>query len=225
VDVVVSLDGTRAVVQFGAALGGGMVELATRAVGHVFMENATAALVAAMALGAPALDAAAAIAAVEPPAGRFELVLRLPQVVVDYAHTPDALKRTIATARQLTQGKVIVVFGAGGNRDRAKRPTMGAACAEADRVILTSDNPRDESPASIAAAIRQAVPGHVALSCELDRERAIRQALREAVAEDIVIIAGKGHETTQTVGTSERHFSDKDEVLRASIELGIGRMK
>jgi UDP-N-acetylmuramoyl-L-alanyl-D-glutamate--2,6-diaminopimelate ligase len=222
-DVAVSLDGTRGVVQFGAALGGGRLVLATRAIGHIFAENALAALVAAIAVGAPAADAAAAIAAADPPPGRFELVLRSPEVVVDYAHTPDALERTIATARAVARGKVFVLFGAGGNRDRTKRPAMGASCAGADRVILTSDNPRNESAESIASAIREAVPRHVAVSWELDRERAIRQALREAAAEDIVVIAGKGHETTQTIGASERHFSDQEVVRRAALELGVGR--
>jgi UDP-N-acetylmuramoyl-L-alanyl-D-glutamate--2,6-diaminopimelate ligase len=209
-DVAVSIDGTRSRIALGSALGGGEIELVTRAIGHIFIENALAALVAALALGASRAEAAAAIAEAEPPPGRFEVVARNPDIVVDYAHTPDALARTIDTARALTRGKVSVVFGAGGNRDRAKRPTMGAACTGADRVILTSDNPRSEDPRTIASAIAEAVPRHVHLSVELDRARAIRQAVCDAGSEDIVIIAGKGHETTQELGPQQLHFSDRD---------------
>jgi UDP-N-acetylmuramoyl-L-alanyl-D-glutamate--2,6-diaminopimelate ligase len=217
-DVAVGIEGTRSRIVFGPALGGGELELVTRAVGQIFAENALAALVTALALGAPGNEAAAAIAAAAPPPGRFEVVARHPDVVVDYAHTPDALARTIDTARALTRGKLTVVFGAGGNRDRAKRPTMGAACAGADRVILTSDNPRSEDPETIARAIGEAVPRHVHLSVELDRARAIHQAVREASVEDIVIIAGKGHETTQELGSRLLYFSDRETALRAALE-------
>jgi UDP-N-acetylmuramoyl-L-alanyl-D-glutamate--2,6-diaminopimelate ligase len=217
-DVALGIEGTRSRIALGDTLGGGEIELVTRAIGHIFAENALAAFVAALALGAPRAEAAAAIAAAPSPPGRFEVVARHPDVVVDYAHTPDALARTIDTARALTRGKLIVVFGAGGNRDRAKRPTMGAACAGADRVILTSDNPRSEDPAAIAGAIGEAVPRHVLLSVELDRARAIRQAVGDASVEDIVIIAGKGHETTQELGSRLLHFSDRDTARRAALE-------
>jgi UDP-N-acetylmuramoyl-L-alanyl-D-glutamate--2,6-diaminopimelate ligase len=217
-EVSLGLDGTRCRITLGAALGGGELELATRAIGHIFAENALAALVAALALGAPRHEAAAAIAAAVPPPGRFEVVSRHPDVVVDYAHTPDALARTIDTARALTRGKITVVFGAGGNRDRAKRPWMGAACAGADRVILTNDNPRSEDPEAIASAIREGVPRHVVLSVELDRGRAIQQAVRDAGREDIVLITGKGHESTQELGARLLPFSDRETALRAALE-------
>jgi UDP-N-acetylmuramoyl-L-alanyl-D-glutamate--2,6-diaminopimelate ligase len=222
-DVRLGLDGTRSRITLGAALGGGELELVTRAIGHIFAENALAAFVTALALGASRNEAAAAIAASAPPPGRFEVVARYPDVVVDYAHTPDALARTIDTARALTRGKIIVVFGAGGNRDRAKRPTMGAACAGADRVILTSDNPRSEDPETIARAIGEAVPRHVHLSMDLDRARAIRQAVRDASDEDIVLIAGKGHETTQELGARVVHFSDREAARRAALERNAAR--
>lgn len=219
-DVTVSNEGTRGRIALGAALGGGEIDLVTRAIGPIFLENALAALVTALALGASRVAAAAAIAATEPPPGRFELVSRHPDVVVDYAHTPDALARTIDTARALTRGKIIVVFGAGGNRDRAKRPSMGAACAGADRVILTSDNPRSEDPRAIASAIEEAIPRQVQRSVELDRARAIRQAVADASTEDIVIIAGKGHESSQQLGAQQLNFSDREMARRAAIERG-----
>lgn len=217
-DMTIGIDGTRSRIVLGPALGGGELELVTRAVGHVFAENALAALVTALALGASRADAAAAIAAAAPPPGRFEVVARHCDVVIDYAHTPDALARTIVTARALTHGKVIVVFGAGGIRDRAKRPAMGAACSGADRVILTSDNPRSEDPAAIASAIAEGVPRHVDRCVELDRAQAIRRAVLDASVEDIVIIAGKGHEKTQELGPRLLHFSDRDTARRAALE-------
>jgi UDP-N-acetylmuramoyl-L-alanyl-D-glutamate--2,6-diaminopimelate ligase len=217
-DVSLGFDGTRSRITLGAALGGGELELTTRAIGHIFAENALAAFVAALALGAPPSGAAAAIAAAAPPPGRFEVIHRHPDIVVDYAHTPDALARTIDTARALTRGKITVVFGAGGNRDRAKRPWMGAACANADRVILTNDNPRSEDPESIASAIREAVPRHVLVSMDLDRGRAINQAVRDAGVNDMVLITGKGHESTQELGARLLHFSDRETALGAALE-------
>lgn len=218
--VRVTLEGTSATVALGEALGGGSVELATRAVGEIFFENALAAWVVAVALGAERDAAAEAIAAISPPAGRFEILARDPVVVVDYAHTPDALARTLRTARALASGRVTVVFGAGGNRDREKRPALGAAAAAADHVILTSDNPRDEDPAAIAAAIRDGVPQSVLVELELDRAAAIRRAVLDAGARDVVVIAGKGHERTQTFAAETRAFSDADVALRAVSERG-----
>jgi UDP-N-acetylmuramyl tripeptide synthase len=207
-------------VLLGDELGGGSVELATRALGEIFFENALAAWVVAVAFGAPRDLAARAIAETPPPAGRFQVVAREPIVVVDYAHTPDALARTLETARALANGPVTAVFGAGGNRDREKRPALGAAAASVDRVVLTSDNPRDEDPADIAAAIRDGVPQSVLVELELDRAEAIRTAILGAGPRDVVVIAGKGHESTQTFGAETRAFSDVDIALRAVRERG-----
>jgi UDP-N-acetylmuramoyl-L-alanyl-D-glutamate--2,6-diaminopimelate ligase len=209
-------EGTSLAVTFGERLGERTLALRTRAVGDIFGENALAALVAACALGASPEAAADAIAAAPAPRGRFERVLSEPNVVVDYAHTPDALRRTLMTARRLTtSGSVSVVFGAGGNRDREKRPAMGAAAGLADRVFITSDNPRSEDPRQIADAIAAAVPAGVALSVDLDREHAIATAVRSAGPGDVVVIAGKGHETEQHIGTERRAFSDADAARRA----------
>ena len=205
---LLTLEGTRSTITLAASLGGGSFELATRAIGSIFLENALAAWLAAVALGADPARAAGAIASVSPPRGRFEVVAREPIVVVDYAHTPDALRRTLDTARALGQARVVVVFGAGGNRDQAKRPAMGAAAAAADRVIVTSDNPRDEDPQRIADAILEAVPKSCDTSADLDRARAIREAVLAAGENDVVVIAGKGHELTQTLRGEQRTFSD-----------------
>jgi len=210
VEIEVTLEGTR------ARLADGRV-LFTRAIGEPFAENALAAYGAALALGVPAESAAQAIAAAAPPAGRFEVVARAPCVVVDYAHSPDALARTVATARRLCAGRLTVVFGAGGNRDRDKRGPMGAAAASADRVVLTADNPRDEDPRAIAAALRAGLVGHGAVDEILDRATAITTAIRDAGPDDLVLIAGKGHEREQTVGHRRVPFDDRA-VARAAVE-------
>jgi UDP-N-acetylmuramoyl-L-alanyl-D-glutamate--2,6-diaminopimelate ligase len=144
-------------------------------------------------------------------------------VVVDYAHTPDALQAVLGAARTLAAagGRVIVVFGCGGDRDRAKRPVMGAvATTLADVAFLTSDNPRSEDPAAIAADVLAGVPRDTpAPEVELDRRMAIRDALSTARAGDIVVIAGKGHETGQTTGGVTLPFDDRL-VAREELEAG-----
>jgi UDP-N-acetylmuramoyl-L-alanyl-D-glutamate--2,6-diaminopimelate ligase len=137
---------------------------------------------------------------------------RTPFVVVDYAHTPDALYRTMETARTLAPGsrRVHVVLGAGGNRDRDKRPEMGRAASAADVVWLTADNPRDEDPAAIADQMRTGLTGHPSVHTELDRHRAIQRAIALAHEDDVVLIAGKGHETTQEIRGEVRPFADAD---------------
>src|SRR5262249_29662069 len=153
---------------------------------------------------------ASALASAETPPGRFEVVARRPNVVIDYAHTPDALRRTVRAARALTRGAVTVVFGAGGKRDQEKRPLMGEAAAGADRVVLTTDNPRDEEPAFIAAAIQRGLASHPGVETILDRRAAIATALASASGDDVIVIAGRGHETHQTIGDALVPFSDRD---------------
>src|SRR5205085_6969269 len=132
-------------------------------------------------------------------------------VVVDYAHTPAGLEHVLAAARQLTvaNGRVIVVFGAGGDRDRAKRPLMGEAATRlADLAVLTSDNPRSEDPAAIIEEVRAGASDEVVV--EPDRRAAIALALAEARPGDVVVLAGKGHETTQTfAGGQSIDFDDR----------------
>jgi len=141
-------------------------------------------------------------------------------VLVDYAHTPDALERVLDTARRLAPGgRVIVVFGSGGDRDRQKRPAMGRAAATgADSVVLTSDNPRSEDPEQIARSVLDGLrDGRASVVVELDRRAAIHEALRSARAGDVVLIAGKGHETGQTIGEQTIPFDDRV-VVREELE-------
>ena len=147
--------------------------------------------------------------------GRMEVVSQRPCVIVDYAHTPDALDNALSTLLQLKPRKLLVVFGCGGDRDKAKRPMMGRIANQyADVVIITSDNPRTEDPAQIIDEISKGLlPSTKALKM-IDREEAIREALSMATADDIVLIAGKGHEAYQQIGRERFVFSDKDVVQK-----------
>ena len=216
--VDVSWSGTRIVcaVRDDGSCSGLPRELRVRAIGEVHAENALAALLGAVAAGVPPALAAAALEVAAPPPGRFEVVHERPYVVVDYAHSPDALERSVQTARKLAKGALCVVFGAGGQRDQAKRAPMGEAARPADHVILTTDNPRDEDPAAIAAEIAIGLRGHGSVRIELDRRGAITTAIASAGAEDVVLIAGKGHEVEQQVGGATRRFSDV-EVAREAL--------
>ncbi|HSO38717.1 MAG TPA: UDP-N-acetylmuramyl-tripeptide synthetase [Labilithrix sp.] len=215
--VEVSWSGTRITCAVRDEASGLPHEVHVKAIGEIYAENALAALLGAVAAGVPPALAASAIAEAAPPPGRFEVVHERPHVVVDYAHSPDALARTVQMARRLADGtsatvpgKLFVVFGAGGKRDKAKRGPMGEAARPADHVVLTTDNPRDEDPAVIARAIAEGLVGHASVRTELDRRRAIRMAIAEAGPNDVVLLAGKGHETEQQVGIEKRTFSDGD---------------
>jgi UDP-N-acetylmuramoyl-L-alanyl-D-glutamate--2,6-diaminopimelate ligase len=183
-------------------------QLRLRAIGEIFVENALGALGAALALGVPAARAVALLQDIAPPPGRFQIVSQRPTVVVDYAHTPDALERTLATARRLCTGSLTVVFGAGGDRDKSKRPLLGTAARGADHIILTSDNPRSESPLQIIDEICTGIGPHASVTREVDRAQAIRAAIDGAAEDDLVLIAGKGHELTQEIAGQKLAFSD-----------------
>ncbi|MFZ5532711.1 MAG: UDP-N-acetylmuramoyl-L-alanyl-D-glutamate--2,6-diaminopimelate ligase [Pseudomonadota bacterium] len=160
-------------------------------------------------------EALSRLSAVQPVPGRMQ---RLgndsgPTAVVDYAHTPDAIEQAILACRAHGARRVVCVFGCGGDRDRGKRPLMGAAVGRlADAVVLTDDNPRSEAPEAIIAAIRAGVPGGVPVHVEHDRRAAIRGALAAATTGDWVLIAGKGHETSQVFADREEPFSDLEVV-------------
>jgi UDP-N-acetylmuramoyl-L-alanyl-D-glutamate--2,6-diaminopimelate ligase len=178
-------------------------------------ENALAAAAGARALGIGEQAIRAGLRAVTGVPGRFEAVDEGQPfiVLVDYAHTPDALATALHAARELARGRVICVFGAGGDRDRDKRPLMGRVVdGLADEAIVTSDNPRSEPPASIAAAIVDGLD----LDVELDRHAAIRRAIESAQPGDVVVIAGKGHEQGQQFADRTVPFDDR-EVARAAL--------
>jgi UDP-N-acetylmuramoyl-L-alanyl-D-glutamate--2,6-diaminopimelate ligase len=182
--------------------------------GEFNVANALGAATAAAGLGIPPATIARALSDVQPPAGRLESVDAGQSfaVKVDYAHTPDALSAVLRALRSTTTGRVIVVFGCGGDRDPTKRRRMGAAAAElADIVVVTSDNPRSEDPDAIIAAVIAGVDpqGRVKLVVEADRRVAIERALAMAAAGDSVLLAGKGHETKQLIAGVEYDFDDR----------------
>jgi UDP-N-acetylmuramoyl-L-alanyl-D-glutamate--2,6-diaminopimelate ligase len=179
--------------------------------------NLLGAVGAGLGLGLEPAAIARALGEVGTVPGRFEQV-RAGQpflVVVDYAHTPDALERVLTTARKLTRRRLAVVFGCGGDRDRTKRPIMGEIAARlCDQVWVTSDNPRSERPQAIVdeivVGVRRAGTAPGRFATEPDRARAIRAVLGWAEAGDTVVIAGKGHETYQIVGTDVLPFDDRE---------------
>ncbi len=183
--------------------------------GEFNASNLLAALAALLELGMPLEQALASLARVQAPCGRMERFTATgrPLVVVDYAHTPDALEQTLRTLRRHTQGRLHVVFGCGGDRDAAKRPRMGMVAAQrADRVILTDDNPRSEDGALIIRDILAGMPQTDSTLIERDRRAAIALALRDAAPDDIVLVAGKGHEDYQEINGERRPYSDRETV-------------
>jgi len=191
-------------------LGGDTRTVVSPMPGHHNAENILAALGAAAVLGLPA-TVATSLADFHGAPGRLE---RIPNpegltVLVDYAHTPDALDNVLGAAREFTTGKLFVVFGCGGDRDRTKRPRMGAAVARyADVAVLTSDNPRHEDPLAIIADVKPGLTEARKVVVEADRRRAISLALTAMGPEDVLVIAGKRHETTQQIGDVKYPFSD-----------------
>ena len=151
-------------------------------------------------------------------AGRMELLTKpgKPSVVIDYAHTPEALKQALINVRKHANGKVICVFGCGGDRDEGKRPIMAIAAEElSDLVVVTNDNPRNESPEKIIEDIQKGIKNELHLIIEMDRKKAIQQSINMAGEGDLVLIAGKGHETYQIIGSEKQPFNDKEIALDA----------
>ena len=207
---------------------GGGLSLVSGLLGRFNLENLTAAVAAARALGVPPAAIRAAVAAEKPPDGRLEPVDQGQEfpVLVDYAHTDGGLRAAIGAIRELCSRRILVVFGCGGDRDRGKRELMGRAVGEfADLAIVTDDNPRSEDPALIHQAIVAGLVtaggcGHEVVP---DRRSAIRRAVTLAAAEPgwAVLIAGKGHEATQTIGNRKLPFRDRDEAEQALIALSV----
>jgi UDP-N-acetylmuramoyl-L-alanyl-D-glutamate--2,6-diaminopimelate ligase len=201
----------------------GEAEIDSRLVGEHNLSNLLLALGVLVGLGFHPRLAASGLSAAPQVPGRLERCDEAGDdvlVLVDYAHTPDALERVLAAARGLGAGELVCVFGCGGDRDPDKRPKMGAAVGRfADRAVITSDNPRSEAPELIARAIEPGLAGAgKPYELELDRARAIEQAVLGARAGDVVVIAGKGHETYQIVGDERRPFDDRREARRALAE-------
>ena len=210
-----SAEGTKAkLFRDGVLLG----ELQINTPGKFSVSNAVCAASAALEAGIPWEAVSEGIAQMRGVSGRFQRVdnSRGMTVIVDYAHTPDALEKVIKTAREFTKGRVITVFGCGGDRDSAKRPLMGGIAGDfSDYCVVTSDNPRTEDPEAI---IEDIIPGIAPTGCEYvvepDRRRGIKKALQEYRDGDTVIIAGKGHEDYQIIGTIKQHFDDCETALQ-----------
>jgi UDP-N-acetylmuramoyl-L-alanyl-D-glutamate--2,6-diaminopimelate ligase len=208
----------------------GTLAIRSPLIGRPNVYNILATVAATIALGLPAAAVERGIAALEHVPGRFQIVSSPSddvRVVVDYAHTDDALKNLLETARPLTRGRLVTVFGCGGDRDRTKRPLMGAVAARlSDLVVLTSDNPRSEDPARIIEEIKRGIvpppePGAPKrpappLATFVDRREAIGHAIRAAKSGDLVLIAGKGHEKYQVIGQRTLPFDDV-EVAQAAL--------
>ncbi len=209
---------------------GGEFTAHTPLVGHYNLQNLLAAATVGLALGMPADEIVAGLESCEGVPGRLQRVgaaLVGPAVFVDYAHTDDALTQVLAALKPLTKGRLICVFGAGGDRDPGKRPLMGLAVGRgADVAVLTSDNPRTEEPSAIMAMIEpglkeaglpraESIQGSGLYVIEADRAQAIAMAIASAEDDDVVLIAGKGHEKYQIVGREKRHFDDREQAEAA----------
>jgi UDP-N-acetylmuramoyl-L-alanyl-D-glutamate--2,6-diaminopimelate ligase len=185
--------------------------LTIQALGFFNLYNALAIFSSLVVAGCDPNAAVRVMAKLKPAPGRMEVVAQEPTVIVDYAHTPDALENVLATLSKVKLGRILVVFGCGGDRDKLKRPIMGKIASRyADWVFLTSDNPRHEDPEQILTDIEVGIPEHTAIERICDRESAIARALAVAQKNDIVVIAGKGHETYQQIGDQRFSFSDQE---------------
>ncbi len=193
------------------ATGSGEIDARTNLIGHVNVPNILAVAAVLLAEGRSRSDIGGAMARLRGVPGRMELFRGAPplaHVVVDYAHTPDALERALRSVREHCRGKLTCVFGCGGNRDRAKRPLMGGIAERlADRVVLTDDNPRFEEPAAIIDEILSGMAQRPAVI--QDRVRAIEWAIQQSGERDWIVVAGKGHETTQQVGDRYLPMDDR----------------
>jgi UDP-N-acetylmuramoyl-L-alanyl-D-glutamate--2,6-diaminopimelate ligase len=215
---------TFAGLEFEARTPKGGVHVTSKLVGRPNVSNILATIAVATALDVPLHAIENGLAHLGGVPGRFELVSRASDditVVIDYAHTDDALKNLLETARPLAPRRVITVFGCGGDRDRTKRPLMGAVAARlSDIVVITSDNPRTEDPARIIEEVKRGIPASdrgAATVAILDRKEAIQFAIKKAEPGDLVLLAGKGHEQTQTIGGVETAF-DEAAIARAALE-------
>jgi UDP-N-acetylmuramoyl-L-alanyl-D-glutamate--2,6-diaminopimelate ligase len=193
----------------------GQLNLHVKSLGQFNVYNSLAVLTSLLANGIPVNSVISVMSELPAAPGRLEVVREKPLVVVDYAHTPDALENVLKTLKSLNHGRLWVVFGCGGDRDKTKRPKMGSIASRyAEQVIITSDNPRGEVPETIMEEIETGLESGIAYFKITNRREAIQYALKHALDEDIVLVAGKGHEEYQQIGQKRHHFSDKEEVMR-----------
>lgn len=188
----------------------GRHELSVNLLGKFNIYNTLAVFTSLLANGMPIDNVVKIMDQLKPSPGRMEVVAAKPCVIVDYAHTPDALENVLATLKQLKQGRLGVVFGCGGDRDKTKRPIMGHIASQyADFVVVTSDNPRTEEPSSIIDEISAGLIPSTNTVKIIDRKEAIHYALKMAEEKDIILVAGKGHENYQQIGKERFAFSDQ----------------
>ena len=188
----------------------GQHELVLNALGFFNIYNALAVFSSLVAYGYPVEQVVPVMAKLQPAPGRMEIVTQEPYTIVDYAHSPDALENVLSTLQQVKKGRILVVFGCGGDRDKTKRPMMGKIASQyADIAIITSDNPRTEDPLAIIRAIEAGICSKATNYTIPDREQAIAKALSLANKEDIILVAGKGHEDYQQIGNVRHAFSDQ----------------
>ena len=208
---------------------GDRIEASSPLPARINVSNAALAIIVAIEAGVPIADAVAGVASLPGVPGRMQRVLErdagTPLAIVDYAHTPDALERALEGARTVTPGRLISVFGAGGDRDTGKRPEFGkVAAALADVIVVTDDNPRSEEPGAIRegilAGLQEERPSMTDVHEVAPREDAIRFALALAAPGDTILLSGKGHEDYQEVAGVKHHFSDPEELLKARAETG-----
>jgi len=207
---------------FNLAAGARQAEIKLRLPGRYNLSNAGGAAAAALAMGIDIETVAEGLASAQPVAGRFEPVdCGQPfSVIIDYAHTSDAIERLCQSAREIAAGKLLILFGCGGDRDRGKRPLMGkAASANADFAVITSDNPRSENPQAIIDDIIPGMQGNDYVVIP-DRAEAIADIVNRAEKNDMVLIAGKGAEDYQEIGAQRYPFEDKAEVITALKRMG-----
>jgi UDP-N-acetylmuramoyl-L-alanyl-D-glutamate--2,6-diaminopimelate ligase len=212
-DIRLSLDGTSCSVWFKNQ----ETTLTTPLVGRFNVYNILAAYSTGLALGHAPEALLTGIRSVKSVRGRFERIAS-PKgwtAIIDYAHTPDALEKCLRTIHDVLprerRGRIITVFGAGGDRDRTKRPLMGSVAGKwSDIIIVTSDNPRTEDPQQIIDEIVRGIPRSAQVTLDVDRRAAIHSALQQTRSGDVVLVAGKGHEDYQVIGKEKIHFSDRE---------------
>jgi UDP-N-acetylmuramoyl-L-alanyl-D-glutamate--2,6-diaminopimelate ligase len=191
----------------------GFFEVKSKVLGTFNIYNTLAILSSLLARGFDSKSIIEAVQKIDPAPGRMQVVAQEPYVIVDYAHTPDALQNVLSALIKLNKGRLIVVFGCGGDRDKSKRPMMGQIAGEyGDILIITNDNPRTEDPEQIIKEIEQGIPKQITTYKIMDREQAIIKAISLANSQDVILIAGKGHEDYQQIGHKKHIFSDQQVV-------------